>query len=295
MKLPNFKGTLISNFSLKELTFFGVGGKCDLFCIPESIEDLQNFLAHKIDMDIICLGAMSNVLILDSGFRGCIVSTTDSFRDITFFENNTVKVSSGVSLSKFIMACIEKELSCCEQMFCIPGTVGGAIYMNAGIPSFEIFDVLIEIHCIDFTGASVILSKKDIKYAYRNGNIPKNLIITSCLLKTSFLPKGDLENTIRKIKKERIQSQPIGEKTCGSTFKNPPGMKAWQLIDSSGCRGMRCGGASLSGLHCNFIINDNQATSKDILGLINNIKERVFKHHGIMLEEEIKIIGNKND
>ncbi len=295
MRPPNFKGKLISNFSLKKLTFFNIGGICDLFFLPKNIEDLQNFLVYKSNMKTICLGAMSNVLILDSGFRGCVISTTDSFQDITFFENNIVKVGSGVSLSKFIISCIEKELSCCEQMFCIPGTIGGALYMNAGIPSFEIFDVLIEIYCVDSSGTSITLSKKNIKYTYRNGNIPKNLIITACLLKTSFLPKIDLQNTISKIKKERIQSQPIGLKTCGSTFKNPPGMKAWKLIESAGCKGMRYKGASLSNLHCNFIINDNEATSDDILGLINNIKDRVLKHHGIILEEEIKIIGNKND
>lgn len=291
--LPSLTGKLKTNFVLRDQAFFKVGGPCDIFFSPHDLDDLKKFLRNIQNIEIICLGAMSNVLIPDSGFRGCVISTQKAFDKVEFFAPNRVKVGSGSSISNFIKTCIKMEYSCCEQMFCIPGTIGGALIMNAGTPSFEIFDPLIEIQCIDLRGNHKTLLKKDIEYTYRNGNIPKDLIITSCILETSSYPKRDLENIINKIKKDRFQSQPMSLATCGSTFKNPDGKKAWQLIDSAGCRGMRCGGAVLSNLHCNFIINEGNATSNDILNLIEKVKKRVFERHKILLEEEIKIIGSK--
>lgn len=285
---PNIK----LNFPLKDLTFFKVGGECDIFFEPYDADDLKNFLQAQTPSKILCLGAMSNVLITDAGFDGCIVSTRNSFNEIKFLGNNRVKVGAGVLLSKFITECIKAGQSCCEQMLCIPGTIGGALIMNAGIPSFEIFDVLTEVHGIDLAGNDVFLSKDNIKYSYRHGNIPKDVIITSCILKTKPATSSNLNEIVRQIRTKRLSSQPIGLKTCGSTFKNPPGLKAWQLIDHAGCRSMRVGGAIVSDLHCNFIINDDNATSDDILKLIAKIKNKVFETHGIMLEEEIKIIGN---
>ncbi|MDR0744728.1 MAG: UDP-N-acetylmuramate dehydrogenase, partial [Holosporales bacterium] len=203
-----------------------------------------------------------------------------------------VKVDSGVLLPNFIKECMKVGISCLEQLYCIPGTIGGAVYVNAGIPSFEISDVLISIECIDKTnGTQVFLTRDNINMKYRNGNIHKNLIITSAKLKTSKADMADLKETIRKIQKKRFESQPIGMPTCGSTFKNPPGLKAWQLIKESNCDRLSVGGAAVSDKHCNFLINTGNATASDFYNLIQTIKEVVSKKTGILLEEEIIIIG----
>jgi UDP-N-acetylmuramate dehydrogenase len=175
-------------------------------------------------------------------------------------------------------------------MYCIPGTIGGALSMNAGVPTFEIFDVVIRIECVDMRGNTVSLHKNELNPVYRSGNIPKDLIITSCILRTFESSIAVVKATMAEIKKKRMLTQPINMATCGSTFKNPEGYKAWQLIDSAGCRGMSVGGACVSDLHCNFIINNGDATFQDVKTLIGLIKEKVLTKHGIMLCEETQII-----
>jgi UDP-N-acetylmuramate dehydrogenase len=286
-----FKGDIFQNFALKDLSSFKIGGKCRLFFSPYDSDDLRNFLKNQLgNMPTICLGHMSNVLMSDRDIEAHIICTRDTFQNIQFFANNTVKVGSGIPLNKFIHMCAERGISCLEQMYCIPGTIGGALFMNAGTPAFEIFDVVVSIECVDMRGNIVFLNRDELKPEYRNGNIPKDLIIISCILRISQSSIAKMKETMKEIKRKRLSTQPINMATCGSTFKNPEGYKAWQLIDSAGCRNMSVGDAHVSDLHCNFIINKRDATFQDVRTLIELIKGKVFEKHGIMLEEEIQTI-----
>lgn len=288
--LPKVSGVYKFDYPLGSLSFFKVGGNCDVLFYPEDENDLMNFLQQRPEgTPIAVLGNISNTLISDAGFHGCIIKL-DKLNKMEFFDGY-VKVGTGLQLSVFIKRCIERNLSCCEKLFCIPGTLGGSVVMNAGVPDFEIADVLISIEIIDFQGNKKVIRKEELQPRYRNGNIPQDSIVTAVNLKTSYKASEDLNRIISDIKSKRLRSQPIGQATCGSTFKNPPGVKAWELIKSANCDKLSVGDAMVSDIHCNFLINAGHATARDFLKLIEIIKTRVFEKTGIMLEEEIKILG----
>ena len=288
--IPKINGAYEFNFSLGEISFFKVGGVCDILFSPKSEEQLIYFLENKPkNLNITILGNMSNILISDLGIRGCVVRL-NNLNDIKFYEGY-VEVNSGVLLSKLINKCAKLGISCCERLFCIPGSVGGALFMNAGIPGFEINDVLISIDAVDFHGVRKTFTNADLKMGYRNGNIPKNFLITSAKLKTFPKDKDTIFAEIKGLHEKRLKSQPIGMPTCGSTFKNPDGYKAWQLIKDAGCDKLSVGGARISDVHCNFLINSGGAKASDFLELIEIIKIRVFEKTEIMLQEEIIKIG----
>ncbi|GHT89074.1 UDP-N-acetylenolpyruvoylglucosamine reductase [Alphaproteobacteria bacterium] len=280
----------VENFSLKELSFFKVGGNCDLFFSPKNVENLSLFL-REFDGNVLCLGNISNTLISDDGIDGCVINLMNSFDKVRFF-NDFVIVDAGVLLSNFIKICIKNGVSCLEQLFCIPGTIGGAVCMNAGTPSFDISKNFVSADCVDIRSGDIIsIQKEELKMGYRSGNIPKNLIIISAKFKIYNESPSVLNDITKEIFRARLASQPINEKTCGSTFKNPKGMRAWQLIKETNCDKLSVGGAVVSQKHCNFLINSGDATAKDFIKLIDIMKEKVFENSCIMLEEEIKIIG----
>ena len=288
--LPQISGIYKFNFPLKNLSFFKVGGNCDILFFPQDEVDLIHFLKNKPqNLPIAVLGNISNTLISDKGFRGCIIKL-DKLNNIEF-HNNYLRAGSGIKLTDLIKQSINKNLSCCESLYCIPGTLGGAIFMNAGIPGFEIADILVSIEVLDFEGNKRIIEKDELGMSYRNGNIPKNFIITNVNLKTTPGNSEELLGKINDIRKKRIKSQPLGKATCGSTFKNPQGKKAWELIKSANCDKLSIGGAKVSDIHCNFLINSGNASAQDFLTLIELIKSRVFEKTGIMLEEEIIKFG----
>lgn len=289
--LPEVSGIYKFNFPLKNISFFKVGGNCDVLFYPKDENDLMNFLKEKPkNLPIAILGNISNVLISDKGFHGCIIKL-DYLNKVNFY-NNYLKAESGIKLLDLITKCVNKNLSCCEDLVCIPGTIGGAISMNAGIPDFEISDVLISIEILDFEGNKKIIEKQDLKMEYRNGNIPNDSIIISANLKTVFKKSQELFRKIAELREKRMKTQPIGDKTCGSTFKNPDGMKAWELIKSANCEKLFFGEARVSDIHCNFLINSGNATAQDFFQLIEIIKTKVFEKTGIMLEEEIIKLGD---
>ena len=291
-ELPKIAGEYKFDVQLKKYTFFKVGGNCDVMFIPSSVSDLEEFLKNKSrDLPITILGNMSNVLISDFGIRGCVVRL-NSIKNIDFYDGY-VEVQAGMLLSDFIIKCAQYNVSSCEKLFCIPGTIGGAVYMNAGIPGFEISDVILSIDCINYLGIKKTFFKNDLNMTYRNGNIPENCIVTSVKLKTYNRRANDILEEIETIKTKRLSSQPIGQPTCGSTFKNPEGEKAWELIKRAGCDRLFVGGAKVSEKHCNFLINSGTAKALDFIKLIDLIKTRVYEKTGIVLQEEIKIIGDK--
>lgn len=277
------------NFDLSKLAFLKVGGPCDVFFIPQNSNDLLDFLNHHNEITV--LGNMSNVLISDLGIRGAVIKL-DSINGIEFHDGN-VKVGAGLLLSKLILECAKRNLSCCEKLFYIPGTIGGAIFMNAGIPGFEIADVLVSIDVIDIKNKTLkTIQKNKLNMSYRNGNISDNTIIISATLQTCPKNQADILSEIKETKSKRMKSQPIGQPTCGSTFKNPPnGLKAWQLIQQSKCDKLYVGGAKVSNIHSNFLINSGNATASDFWELIELIKSKVLEKTGILLEEEIIKIG----
>ncbi|MDR1034357.1 MAG: UDP-N-acetylmuramate dehydrogenase [Holosporales bacterium] len=289
--LPKIRGEYVFNCKMESVSFIGTGGVCDVVFYPKDEEDLVHFLQNKPpDLPALCLGNLSNTIISDGGFRGCIIILTRFMNDIEFNENY-VRSEAGAMLNSVIAKCIENELSCCERLFLIPGTIGGAVAMNAGVPDFEISDVLIEISCISHKGQKFSLKRSEIDMQYRSGNIPENLIITSATFEASRRAVPALNSIIDEIAKKRISSQPLGQRTLGSTFKNPPGHKAWQLIREAGCSNLKIGQASVCNLHANFLTNTGDATSEDFIRLIRLIKKKVFEKSGIYLEEEIIFVG----
>ena len=267
-----------------------VGGTCDILYIPQDINDLIYFLQNKPEnLPIYVIGNLSNTIVTDKGIRGCCISL-QNLNNVTLL-NNIIVVECGITISNFVKYCINNNISCCEQLYAIPGTIGGAIVMNAGVPSFEIRDVIESITLININDCSSILTIDNSNMTYRNGNLPKNYIAVSCKLNTQSKNANELRLTIKNIIQKRIKTQPINTNTCGSTFKNPNGYKAWQLIKESGCCGLKIGGAVVSNKHCNFIINEGNATSSDVINLIELIQEKVRNKTGILLESEVKIFG----
>ena len=289
MILPIVKGQYHYNFDISKISFMKVGGICDLLYIPQDINDLIYFIQNKQkNIPITIVGNLSNTIVTDKGIRGCCISLKN-LNNITILDNY-IRVECGITINKFVKFCIDHNISCCEQLYVIPGTIGGALVMNAGISSFEIKDVVKSITLVNINNGN-ILTVDNSNMSYRNGNLPSNYIAVSCILKTKYEDSNKLKSTIQNIMKKRMETQPINTNTCGSTFKNPLGYKAWQLIKESGCCGLRVGRAVVSDKHCNFIINDGNATSSDVINLINIIKEKVFNNTGILLEPEVKIVG----
>lgn len=290
LDLPDIRGTYKIDFDLKSISFLRVGGRCSVLFEPKDEEDLLYFLRNKpLDLMIYCLGNLSNILVKDEGIDGCVILLKNTFNQVNFLEQEVV-VGSGVSLSNFITNCARKGIACCEQLYCIPGTVGGAVSMNAGIPGFEIVNVINKLNLLDYSGKHVELLTNDLNMKYRNGNLPKNMLITSAVLKTSPSCSEKIFAEISEIKNKRMSSQPLLERTCGSTFKNPPGMKAWKLIQDAGCKGLSIGGATVSEKHCNFFINKGGAMASDFLELIDIVQNKVEQNTGIKLELEVIVL-----
>lgn len=289
--LPIVDGIYEFKFPLHKLAFFKVGGSCDVLFTPTNENDLVKFLFHKpADLPITILGNMSNVLISDAGIRGCVLRLS-KLSNITFFDGY-VEVGAGVTLPRFINCCMKKGISCLEKLFCIPGSMGGAVSMNAGIPGFEVSGVLLSISAVSIAdGKKQVFSREGLHMGYRNGGVPPGVVVTSAKLRTAAKSRDEIYAEIRDISERRKMTQPIGMPTCGSTFKNPPRRKAWQLIKEAGCDSLSVGGARVSEKHCNFLINSGNATAADFVALIDKIKARVLEKTGILLQEEIRRVG----
>lgn len=293
--LPKVRGEYRFSVPLEKSTWFGVGGNADVLYKPEDIEDLSYFIKNKPkNLELIVLGVCSNVIIRDKGFRGCVIKLGRNFSNIECGDNDKIIASASaldVNVARFAA---ENEIGGLEFLIGIPGTIGGALAMNAGAYGTEIKDVLISAKAIDEKGDIIELKNSDIGFGYRKNSLPKDVIF----VEAEFLgKKSSKENILAKMKnisESRETTQPIRTKTGGSTFKNPPGnKKAWQLIDEAGLRGYKIGGAQVSEKHCNFLINTGNATATDIESLGEEIIKKVKEKFNITLEWEIKIIGEK--
>ena len=287
------KSQFYYNHDVGKLTWFRTGGKSKLFIIVENKNELEIILNELSIIKFYIIGSGSNILIRDKGFEGGILKLGKEFNKIKI-HNNSLQVGASLydmQLSNFAM---KNRLQGFEFYSGIPGTIGGAVKMNAGCYGNETKDILNKVEIINIKGEKKIISKDNLKLDYRKSNIKPDQIITSVDFKFKYGNIEQIKERINFIKKHRNNTQPITEKTSGSTFKNPKNKFAAKLIEEAGCKGMMNGNASISKKHANFIINNGNATATEIEKLGNEVVEKVYKKFSVLLDWEIKIIGDKN-
>lgn len=285
-----FKGNISISEPLSRFTTFRIGGPADFYLEPKDREDLVNLIKYlrKIQYPYIVIGNGSNVLISDEGFRGVAINLEFGFNKIEVKKNN-VYAEAGIRLSKLVDVCIEHSLVGIENLAGIPGTLGGAILMNAGAYGGEISDYIKIVEVVE-DDKIIFLNKEDCGFGYRKSNLEGKIILSA----EFELPFGDKEKAKQRRKElllKRNQSQPVELPNAGSIFKNPQNDYAARLIEQAGLKGLTVGGAKVSEKHANFIVNFNNASSNDVLELIRIIREKVFEKFGVSLELEIKLIG----
>jgi UDP-N-acetylmuramate dehydrogenase len=290
--MPELRGRLLANQSLAELTWFRVGGPAQVLFTPVDEDDLAYFLKHlRADLPVYVVGVGSNLIVRDGGLPGVVIRLAPrGFGEAS--ANGDIVTAGAAALDKRVAeTAAAANLAGLEFYFGIPGTIGGALRMNAGANGAETKDVLVEAVGIDRKGNKRRFANADMKFVYRNSGVDPSIIFTSARFKgTPAMPKA-IRARMNEVQTHRETAQPIREKTGGSTFKNPPGDSAWKLIDAAGCRGLKLGGAQVSEMHCNFLINTGSATGHDIEKLGETVRERVRQNSGIELHWEIKRIG----
>lgn len=280
---------------LSKYSWFNLGGPAEIFFKPNSINELKDFLVKtKINKnDIFILGAGSNTLFRDSGFKGIIIKLGKEFTKIKLLDDNKVEAGSATLDKKLADFACQNSITGLEFLSCIPGSIGGAVTMNSGCYEKDISKIFLSLKAIDLDGKIKNFTKDEIKFFYRGNNLDKNLIILSVIFQGEKGDKIQIQNKQDSFLKEKKESQPTRIKTCGSTFKNPKNKKAWKLIKLSDCSNITVGGASVSSKHSNFFVNNGKATSTDVEKLIEKVRERVLLKTGNNLELEIKIVGEK--
>jgi UDP-N-acetylmuramate dehydrogenase len=291
-KLPDLRGRLLPNQSLAELTWFRVGGPAQALFMPEDEADLGYCLAHlPTDVPVTVVGLGSNMIVRDGGVAGVVIRLGRGFGDIKIEAGHRVRAGAAVPDVRLARAAQEAGIDGLAFMRGIPGAVGGALRMNGGAYGGETKDILIEARGLDRRGTPRVYANADMHYGYRHCGVADDVIFTEALFQGAAGDPTAIAAAMDKITESREATQPVKTRTGGSTFKNPPGQKAWQLIDAAGCRGLRIGGAQVSELHCNFLINLGDASAADIETLGETVKKRVVDHSGVVLEWEIKRIG----
>ena len=280
--------------NLSKYSWFNLGGPAKVVMKPKNLNELSIFLKNiSHDHKIKVLGVGSNTLIRDGGFNGVIIKLGKSFSHISLFDENTI-IAGASALDKSVSNyALENSLSGFEFLSCIPGTIGGGIRMNSGCYEDDISKILVSVQVMDLEGKMKVIYAKDIKFSYRNCDLSSDLIFISATLKGKRGSSKDIQHKINSLVEKKKKDQPSKIKTCGSTFKNPEGNKAWKLIKDSGCSEMAVGDASISKKHCNFFINNGNAKSSDLEELISQVKKKVLEKTGVNLELEIQIIGEK--
>jgi UDP-N-acetylmuramate dehydrogenase len=291
-KMPDLRGRLLANQPLAELTWFRVGGAAQLLFMPEDESDLAYFLAHlSRDIPVTVIGLGSNLIVRDAGVPGVVIRLGRGFNAVEIEPDARLRAGAAVPDVKVARAAQEAAIAGLAFYRGIPGAVGGALRMNGGAYGRETKDVLIEARGVDRAGHARVWSNADLHYTYRHCGAPEDVIFTQALYQGALGDAAAIEQEMEKITQSREATQPIKSRTGGSTFKNPPGHKAWQLIDTAGCRGLQIGGAQVSPMHCNFLINLGGATAADIETLGETVRQRVQANSGVLLEWEIKRIG----
>jgi UDP-N-acetylmuramate dehydrogenase len=291
-RLPELRGRLMPNQPLAELTWFRVGGPAQVLFMPEDEADLAYFLGHlpaAIPVTVVGLG--SNLIVRDGGVEGVVIRLGRGFGEVKVEEGTRIRAGTAVPDVKVSRAAQEAAITGLAFFRGIPGAIGGALRMNGGAYGRETKDALIEARAVDRQGRLHVFTNSDMHYTYRHCGAPDDVIFTQALFQGAPGDPAAIAAEMEKITESREATQPIKSRTGGSTFKNPPGHKAWQLIDAAGCRGLKHGAAQVSEMHCNFLINLGGATAADIETLGETVRRRVRENSGVELEWEIKRIG----
>lgn len=290
-RLPAVRGSYTQSAPLGRLTWFRVGGNAEVLFEPQDREDLAVFLKGKpADVPVTLLGLGSNLLVRDGGVPGVVVKLGRAFATIEVL-GTSLRAGAGALDRAIAMASRDAGIAGLEFLSGVPGTLGGALRMNAGAYGREMKDVVAEAEALDANGELRLLNVSELGFSYRHTSVPEDWVFTSATL---IGEKGDAEEIGRRIAEiagAREETQPIRTRTGGSTFTNPEGAKAWELIARAGCRGLTIGGAAVSEKHCNFLINTGSATAADLEALGEEIRRRVREETGVELEWEIRRIG----
>ncbi len=290
--MPDLRGRLLANQSLAELTWFRVGGPAQVLFTPADEDDLVYFLKHlPQELPVYVVGVGSNLIVRDGGIEGVVIRLSPRAFGETMAEGDVVTAGDAALDKRVAETAAAAGIGGMEFLFGIPGTVGGALRMNAGANGGETRDILMEATGIGRDGSRHVFTNADMKFVYRNSGVDRSVIFTSARFRGAITDPEIIRKRMDEVQTHRETAQPIREKTGGSTFKNPPGHSAWKLVDAAGCRGLRLGGAQVSEMHCNFLINTGNATGHDIETLGETVRERVKANSGIELDWEIKRIG----
>jgi UDP-N-acetylmuramate dehydrogenase len=290
-RLPSVQGRYEESVPLAKHTWFRVGGPVDVLFHPANEMDLQTFMAAKPqDVPVTMLGVGSNMLVRDGGVRGVAIRLGRAFSDIVV-DDLTITAGAGATDISIAAAARDAEIAGLEFFRGVPGTIGGALRMNAGAYGADIKDIIVSARALDTEGNIRELDTNALGFSYRHSAVAEDWIFMSATLRGTSGKREDIAERMAAIQAEREETQPLRTPTGGSTFKNPEGIKAWQLIEQAGCRGLRRGGAMVSEKHCNFLINTGEANAADLEGLGEEIRRRVFDHAGVTLEWEIRRLG----
>lgn len=292
-RLPKVRGKLREGAQLAKVTWFQVGGPADVMFRPEDEADLADFLKGKPeDLPVTVIGVGSNLLVRDGGIRGVVIRLGRPFTDVVV-EDGAVHAGAGALDLNVAQTAQMNGIAGLEFLSGIPGTIGGALRMNAGAYGTEIKDVLVSATAIDGSGNIHTVTPDEMNMTYRHCGVPEDWIFTSAVLRASSGDPEDIAKRMDEIQKSRAESQPIKSRTGGSTFANPVPKRAWEVIDAAGCRGLKIGGAQMSEQHCNFMINTGNATALDLEQLGDEVRRRVKEHSGVELRWEIRRIGER--
>jgi UDP-N-acetylmuramate dehydrogenase len=291
-RLPEVRGRLEPNYPLADLTWFRVGGPAEVLFTPADEADLAAFMAGlPKDVPYYVVGVGSNLLVRDGGVPGVVIRLGRGFASVALAGPDRVAAGTAALDVRVARFAADNGIDALTFLRGIPGSIGGALRMNGGAYGGETKDVLVEARAVDRKGNIKVLSNADMKYTYRHCGAPEDLIFTEALFEGRPGNTADIMAAMDKITSSREATQPIKSRTGGSTFKNPPGLKSWQLIDAAGMRGFAIGPAKVSDLHCNFLINEGGATAAQIEDLGETVRARVKANSGVDLEWEIKRIG----
>jgi UDP-N-acetylmuramate dehydrogenase len=287
------RGRLTPDAPMDRVTWFRAGGLAELMFQPHDVDDLATFLkALPEEVPLTVIGVGSNLLVRDGGIKGVVLRlSAKGFGDVELVGENRIRAGAICPDKNLAAMALDNGIGGFAFFYGIPGAIGGALRMNAGANGSETSERLAEVEAVDRKGNIIRISKADLGYSYRHSSAPEGVIFTHGIFEGYAEDKAKIRADMDAVRHHRETVQPVKEKTGGSTFKNPQGHSAWKLIDEAGCRGLQIGGAQMSPMHCNFMINIGYATGSDLERLGETVRQRVFENSGVLLEWEIKRLG----
>lgn len=291
--IQRFKGKVLFNVPMSEYTSIKIGGPADVMAFPQDEGDLKDILAfaEAKAFPFYILGGGTNLLVRDGGVRSIVINMSEGFKDIVWKDETNASVGSGVRLAELLFQCRERGLTGFEFASGIPGTIGGAVMMNAGAYGGEMKDVVEGVEVIGKKGVKNFIPKKDLAFDYRKAEVPKGAVVTRAHMRFTKSTPDAVKEKIRDLKERRKSTAHITFPNAGSIFRNPENKSAGRLIEEAGLKGEKSGDAQISEVHANYIVNLGAAKAKDVLSLMALVRDRIYSQKGVVLEPEIKVIG----